>query len=85
MEGGEGVVNRNSMSNPLIAQQVLKLNAVGNGGYQSMYGGGGYLTEERVIEIASTIVKSTPVIVSEQSITEKQREVTVREQRFTVA
>jgi hypothetical protein len=40
------------------------------------------LTEERVAEIAATVVRATPVYVTEQDITNMQRKVSVRESRF---
>jgi hypothetical protein len=81
-EGGEGIVNKNSMSNPLIAQQVLRLNQQGNAGSGSY--GGMSISEQRIAEIAASVVKAVPVNVTEYQITDVQNRVAVREGRFTV-
>lgn len=59
-EQGEFIVNKQAMSNPLIAESVIRGNAVGN---KSMSGndGLGQLTEKRIAEIAATVVSSIPV------------------------
>lgn len=62
-EGGEYVVNKNSMSNPQIASQVAALNAAGLGGGPVPQ----LLTEERVAQIAAQVVKSVPVTVDTET------------------
>lgn len=82
-EGGEGIINKKSMSNPLIAQEVMRLNNLGNAGAQSSYDRT-EISESRIAEIAASVVKAVPVNVTEYQITETQNRVAVREGRFTV-
>jgi hypothetical protein len=63
-----------------MASQIMAMNAAGNAGRS----GGSVITEERVAEIAANVVKSIPVQITEGSITEKQKEVQIREQKFSV-
>lgn len=75
-EGGEFIVNKRAMANPSIANAVQSFNQAGNTGSNV----GGMISEERVAEIASQVVGSIPVQVSEQEITSTQRAVKVREE-----
>lgn len=79
-EGGEFMVNKRAMMNPQIANFVNAANSWGNGGN----GGAPLLTEERVAQIASAVVGAIPVYIVESAITNKQREVQVRESKFIV-
>lgn len=78
-EGGEFVVNKRAMAVPQIASMVVSANAIGNG--QNV---GGFLTEERVAEIASAVVGAVPVYVLETDITGTQRKAKVRESKFVI-
>ena len=77
---GEYMMNGQAMSNPQIAQMVMSMNANPHGN-----AGGGQLTEERVIELATQTVKAIPVTVSEHFITLAQDQVKVRQNIFSVA
>jgi len=77
-EGGEYVVNKRTMANPLLAKSVMDLNSIGNGGM----GSSSMLSEDRVAEIAAQVVGQIEFVVIENNITAKQQEVKVREQRF---
>lgn len=80
-EKGEFIVNRNTMSNPGMASSILAMNAAGNAGQT---GGSAMLTEERVAQIAASVVKSVPVSLVESEVTDSQKKVKVREQKFSV-
>jgi hypothetical protein len=79
-EGGEGMINKRSMSNPLIAAEAMRLNAMGNNGTANNYIP---LTENRVAVIASQVLKSVPVIITEKSVTDKQHDALVLDSRFS--
>ena len=78
-EGGEFVVNKRAMANPQLRSVVETANAIGNGQGGSINTG---VSEERVAEIASSVVGSVPVYIVESEMTEKQRIVKVRESEF---
>lgn len=75
-EGGEFIVNKRSMANPILAQSVINANQMGNAGITP-------LTEERVIELAAQVVKSIPVYNIESEYSGLQRKVNNRESPFT--
>lgn len=82
-EGGEGMVNVRSMQNPLIAQEVLRLNNLGNAGAADSYQGNSVVNEEAIARAVVSAIGSIPITVTENQITDKQKDVEVRESRFT--
>ncbi|RZT96616.1 hypothetical protein EV201_1257 [Ancylomarina subtilis] len=79
-ETDEFIVNRKTMTNPAMAATVVELNNAGNENREANVG----ISEERVIELASQVVKAIPVNITEHSITEKQTEVKERNERFVI-
>jgi hypothetical protein len=77
-EGGEFISSVATMSNPKLRGIVETANAVGNSGQDMDMG----VTEERVAEIAASIVGSIPVVVTEYDITDTQKRVSVQESEF---
>jgi hypothetical protein len=78
-EGGEYIVNKRSMKNPMIAAEVSRLNNMGNNGTSGSYMP---LTESRVAFIAAQVIKNVPVTITEKSVTDKQKSVEVLDSRF---
>jgi hypothetical protein len=78
-EGGEFMVNKETMANPSYANAIRNMNSSGLSG-----GGGAMLSEERVAQIAAQTVGAIPVNVVETDITDSQRKVKVREKAFSV-
>ena len=78
VEGGEYLSSNATMSNPQLSGLVQAANEAGNAGTSLQVG----VTEERVAEIAASVVGSIPVVVAETDITETQRTVSVRESEF---
>lgn len=79
-EGGEYMINKKAVQNPVIAQQAAQLNA-----------GIPVREETQALDIQAIVaevvagVTSIPVVVSENQITDSQKNVTVRQERFTVS
>lgn len=83
-EDGEFIVNNRAMSNPTYASIVKQINANGNnGGSTGAAGAAVGITEERVVELASMVVKSVPVHLNETEDIEKKRSIKLRESKFT--
>lgn len=80
-EGGEFIVNKRTMENPIMATQVQQLNSAGNTGKQLPPP----ITADEIINGLTGALKAIPVTVTEHQISKAQSNVYVREQRFTVA
>jgi len=76
-ESGEYVSSRRTMASA-FGPVIETLNKMGNSGMA----GGSMISEERVAQIAAETVKAVPVYVVETNITNKQREVSVRESAY---
>lgn len=81
LQGGEFVVNATTMKNPQMASQIVAMNQAGNQGKINSSPG---IDENRIAEIAATVVKSIPVQVKEHDITLMQNRVQVRESNFSM-
>ena len=82
-EGGEGMVNATSMRNPMIAQEVLRLNNLGTGGGSQSYGGNSGINADTISTAIIKSITAIPVTVTEYHISKAQREVKIRQERFT--
>lgn len=76
-EGGEFMINSAAMANPAVAQTAFALNA----GYST---GSGAMNENKIAAIVAKSIAAIPVIVSEKDISQTQRRVQVRENKFRV-
>lgn len=81
-ENEEFIVNARTMRNPAMAQQVMKLNAAGNAGFDATMNNS--VSPEEVAEIVAATLVAIPIVVSENQITEAQKNVIVREDKFTI-
>jgi len=79
-ERGEFIVNKRTMANTNYASTIRALNAKGNGVQNQT---STLVSEERVAEIAAGVVRSIPVQVTEEDISDTQVEVTEREGSFS--
>ena len=94
LEGGEAVVNKNSMSNPSYRNIVSAINVAGGGvPYPNTRGLGqssaltasiDSSTIETIVESVTNRIAAIPVIVTESDITTTQRKVSVIKNRTTL-
>ena len=81
-EGGEAIINANSMANPMLRQMASNINQMGGGTIlqgTSNYGGMHNIVDEIITKIAAI-----PVVVSETDITKTQRKVKVIQNQATL-
>jgi hypothetical protein len=76
LEGGEYVVSRTAMQNPNIAAAVVSANTMGQSAQS--------ITSTEVAMIAAQVVRAIPVNVVEEDISDKQRDVKIREEKFKI-
>lgn len=80
LEGDEFINSKKTMAQPNLAKIVRAANDAGERGQSNLNIG---LREEDIVKIAATVVKSIPVYITESAITEKQREVVLRNSKFS--
>ncbi|NCN87255.1 hypothetical protein GW932_05465, partial [archaeon] len=79
-EGGEFIVNKAAMSNPNYSSIVKQINSAGNGGSTPQFN---QIDDSRIAEIAAKVVGSIDVSLNETARNEKEKEITIRESKFT--
>jgi len=84
LEGGEAVINKNSMSNPTFRSIASAINVAGGGVPFANIGGSNPLSasiDEASLKAIVNAVRAIPVVVTESDITQTQRKISVIEKR----